>query len=198
MSVWSVWLFQRCCLSSSRGSGSGTGTGSGKQLARSCHLLAHPDSHFSCLGGGSHMPSPCTTGLNHHISPFLTASNGVHPPTRVLSTCPVPPQPQTINRPRPIQSNRSPTLAPTHSLTNLSHPHTRLKQAHYSLTRPLTHCIASAPLPGTPAYAPPPRPSSYLTSVSVSASAARPPGSDLPANLVRQRMSTAADHGHWH
>lgn len=132
MSVWSVWLFRSAgCLLSSSSSSIGRQRqqeAAGSQLLLS--LLAH--SHFSCLGGSSRclavsLPVSlyCTTGLNHQISPFLTASNGVHPPIRRPVDVPSLPN----HKPSIIQS--SPIGAPRkHSLTNLSHPLTRLKQTH--------------------------------------------------------------------
>lgn len=128
MSVWSVWLFSQRWLSVEQQRQQEQAAGS--QLLPAC-------SHFSCLGS-SHMHTLsrrfparvpvslyCTTGLNHRISPFLTASNSVHPPIRRPVDVPSLPN----HKPSIIQS--SPIGAPrTHSLTNLSHPHTRLKQTH--------------------------------------------------------------------
>lgn len=217
-----------CLLSSSSSSSKQVTTaGRSKQLARSCSFPNLPPrylpirSHFSCLGSSSHLPhipysvslfpwspcpsvrlqppSPCTTGLNHQISPFLTASNSVHPPIRRPVDVPSLPN----HKPSIIQSN--PIGAPRwHSLTNLSHPHTRLKQTHYSLTHPPTrpptslNCIISGS--GTPLHAPPLSCPACLTSVSASASHQQP-GSDLPSNNGCQRMRAqqpTTDAGIWH
>lgn len=150
MSVWSVWLFpQRCCLLSSKRQRQRhrhrQRQAAGSQLSCTCS----PRSHFSFLGGGSHgshMPSPCITGLNHQISPFLTASNGVHPPTRVLSTC----APSLPNH-KPSTVLSSPIGAPRwHARTHSPTSHTLTQDSNRLTTHSLARSLTASPVPPSP------------------------------------------------
>lgn len=214
-----------CLLSSSSSGSSEQATTAGSWLAVALSLTyllgtyLPTRSHFSCLGSSSQLPhipysvslfpwspcpsvrlqppSPCTTGLNHQISPFLTASNSVHPPIRRPVDVPSLPN----HKPSIIQSN--PIGAPRwHSLTNLSHPHTRLKQTHYSLTHPShspTHLTQLHHQWFRNSFACPSPLLSCLPDLCLCI--CLPPAARL-GSTFQQRLSTharqPADHGRWH
>lgn len=169
---------------------------------------SHPHTHTHCLAASlvslsvcPSRPSPCTTGLNRRISPFLTASNSDHPPIRRPVDVPsLPNHKPSIVLSNPIQSEPH---AGTHSPTSHTPSHkTQTDSPTHSLTRPaahsLTHCIINQWSRNFLHAPPPPSLSLACLTPLVSASAAHQPGSDLPAYNVHHRMRTAADHGNCH
>jgi hypothetical protein len=108
------------------------------------------------------------------IRPFLTASNSIHPPKRPIDV-PSLPNHRTVNQPS------NPIRGPTHigtrqPLTPLHRTQTDQRDSRCSLS--LTH-------PASP-VAP-----KLFVRPSFSTSAARHPGSDLPADIVRRRTRRA-------